>query len=53
MEIIKLTPYPLSSQERGGEHCSPSLREEKVRIAMPRLCEAFGDAIPLQRGVGG
>jgi hypothetical protein len=31
---------------------SPSLREEKVRIAMLRLCETSGDAIP-QSGRGG
>ena len=47
------TQQSLSLCRREGSACSPSLREEKVRIAMPRLCEAFGDATPQREGSRG
>jgi len=47
----KLTPYP-SLAKRGANPYPPSLWEEKVRIAMPRFCEASGDAIPQSGWLG-
>jgi len=49
---IKLTPYPSLLRIEGAKCFSPSHREEKERIAMPRLCEASGDAIPQSGGPG-
>jgi len=36
-----------------AKHSAMPHREALVRIAMLRLCEAFGDAIPQSGGLGG